>query len=319
MTTAFVLSGGGSLGAVQVGMLQALADQGIRPDLLVGTSAGALNAAYVAGHGADRRAIDGLAQLWQGIHSHRLFRLEPRRAVLALMGKRTALFAPDGLADLVSRHLAFGRLEDAAIPLRVVACDLLTGVEVTMATGPAHRAILASCAIPGIFPPVAVDGHDLIDGALSNNTAISVAADADEIYVLPSGYPCALTRAPGSALGVLAQAASLLLHQRIVHDTARYAESRRLVVLPPPCPITVASTDFRHAPRLISDSYIAARDWLAVNGGRRADPAAHVAMHVHPAPADDGNASVRGLRGPAPARHPGRVPGLDAPGSAAQV
>lgn len=283
MTTAFVLSGGGSLGAVQVGMLQALADQGVSPDLLVGTSAGALNAAYVAGRGFTRRTADDLAQAWRQMEHGRLFQPQPRRALLALMGKRSSLFSDDGLADLVHRHLGFARLEETAIPLRIVACDLLSGTEVTLDRGPAHAAILASCAIPGVFPPVEIDGRLLVDGALANNTAISVAveAGADEVYVLPSGYPCALAQAPRSALGVLSQATSLLIHQRLVRDTAEYAGKNALVVIPPPCPLTVPTTDFRHARGLIEAGYQVARTWLADDGGHRDDPAAHIATHTH--------------------------------------
>lgn len=285
MTTAFVLSGGGSLGAVQVGMLQALADREIRPDLLVGTSAGALNAAYVAGHGVQRAAIDDLALAWQGIQSRRLFHLEPRRAILALLGKRSALFTADGLSDLIERHLTFDRLEDAPIPLCVVACDLLSGAQATLTSGPAHAAIMASSAIPGIFPPVEIAGRALIDGAMANNTAISVAveAGADRVYVLPSGYPCALASAPRSALGVLTQATSLLLHQRLTQDIIGYAETTRLIVLPPPCPITMSAADFGHAPELIARSYAVATEWLDHDDGYRLDPASHIAAHVHSA------------------------------------
>ena len=101
MTTAFVLSGGGSLAAVQIGMLAALADRGIRPDLLVGTSAGALNAAFVAGHGADPSAIAELGRVWQSVRSGQLFHLQPQRALLALIGRRSSVFSPDGLDELI--------------------------------------------------------------------------------------------------------------------------------------------------------------------------------------------------------------------------
>ena len=176
MTTAFVLSGGGSLGAVQVGMLEAMADRGIRPDLLVGTSVGSLNAAFVAGHGADAPAIAELGRVWQSVRSRRLFRLEPQRALLALIGQRPSFFSPEGLDELIRGHLTFDRLEEAPIPLTLVASDLLTGEEVALAHGSVRRAIAANCAIPGVFPPVEIDGRLLVDGAMANNAALSIAA-----------------------------------------------------------------------------------------------------------------------------------------------
>src|SRR5690606_15787868 len=101
MTTAFVLSGGGSLGAVQVGMLQALADRDLRPDLLVGTSAGALNAAFVAGHGFDHRTLDRLAGVWRRLRRRDVFPFAPHRQLLALAGARPSLCRADGLRRLV--------------------------------------------------------------------------------------------------------------------------------------------------------------------------------------------------------------------------
>lgn len=90
MTTAFVLSGGGSLGAVQVGMLQALGERGVEPDLLVGTSAGAINAAFVGGHGMGRDALIELAGLWQSLRRRDLFALRPLHGVLAVAGELIA-------------------------------------------------------------------------------------------------------------------------------------------------------------------------------------------------------------------------------------
>lgn len=94
MATAFELSGGGSLAAVQVGMLQALDERGIRPDLLVGTSAGAINAAYVAGHGVAPDALAGLAAVWVGLRRRVLFPVRPTRGLLAVFGARESLCSP---------------------------------------------------------------------------------------------------------------------------------------------------------------------------------------------------------------------------------
>jgi NTE family protein len=283
VTTAFVFSGGGSLGAVQVGMLRALAEQRIRPDLLVGTSAGALNAAFTAACGAEEGGVAALARIWARLRSRSIFTVDPRHALAALAGRRDALCSNAGLRALLERHLPFDRLQDAPIPLVIVASDLLSGGEVALETGAATPAILASCAIPGVFPAINHAGRTLVDGALADNTAISQAlrAGAETIYVLPSGYACALPAAPRSALGAATQAVTLLTHQRLVADVALYADRVDLVVLSPPCPLRVGPADFGHARELIRASYAHAVDVLARDGGRRTQPERRIALHTH--------------------------------------
>src|SRR3954462_656933 len=127
VTTAFVLSGGGSLGAVQVGMLQALAQRGIAPDLLVGTSAGALNAVFVAAHGTSPAALDRLASVWREVRRDDVFPVRAPQVLLALAGARDSLCVSDGLERLLKRHVPVSRLEDAQIPVHLVATDLLSG------------------------------------------------------------------------------------------------------------------------------------------------------------------------------------------------
>ncbi|GAC57860.1 hypothetical protein GOHSU_26_00170 [Gordonia hirsuta DSM 44140 = NBRC 16056] len=150
-------------------------------------------------------------------------------------------------------------------------------------SGPAAEAILASSAIPGMLPPIDWESRVLVDGGLADNTAISQAvhAGATKLYVLPCGYPCALTTAPGSVLGTVMQAMALLVHQRLLHDIELYTDRVELIVLPPPCPLAVGPLDFGHADELILRSRTAAEAFLAVDGGRRADPAAHIGMHTH--------------------------------------
>src|SRR5689334_18292608 len=124
-TTAFVLSGGGSLGAVQVGMLQALSDREVHPNLLIGTSAGAINAAYIAGHGTSTEALTNLADIWRGLRRQDVFPFDPLRHVLALAGSRDSLCSNRSLRTLIERHLPYGELEDATIPVHIVTTNLL--------------------------------------------------------------------------------------------------------------------------------------------------------------------------------------------------
>src|SRR5687768_2016671 len=147
MVTAFVLSGGGSLGAVQAGMLQALAARGVQPDLLIGTSAGALNAGYVAGHGLTGSSLDDLAAIWAGLRRRDVFPLQPTRLAAAAVGRAPSLCPSGALCGLVHDHVGIDRLEDAAIPLHVVTTDVRTGEEVLLSRGSAVDAIVASAAI----------------------------------------------------------------------------------------------------------------------------------------------------------------------------
>jgi NTE family protein len=283
MITAFVLSGGGSLGAVQVGMLQALTERKLVPDLLVGTSAGALNAAYVAGHGTGRQALEELARSWAGVRRRDIFPMDPLRHVLALAGSRSSLYSDQGLRRLVASHLSYSRLEDSAIGVHVVATNLLTGEEVLLSSGDAVSAVLASSAIPGVLPPVQRDGLTLVDGGLADNTAISqaVALGADRIYVLPTGIACALTEPPAGALAAAVQALSFLTQQRLISDVAHFAHPVELNVLPPLCPLAVSPTDFRHSYELIERARHATGRWLDSDGPPRPHPERFLSLHDH--------------------------------------
>lgn len=283
MSTAFVLSGGGSLGAVQVGMLLALKEHGLTPDLLVGTSAGALNAAYLAGHGTGRAALEGLAASWIATRRSDIFRIDPPRHVLALSGARPSLFTDRGLRRLIERHLRFDVLEDASIPLHVIATDLLSGQEVVLSHGDAVSAVLASAAIPGMLPAVQREGMTLVDGAMADNAAISVAVrlGADRVIVLPTGYSCALTRPPGTALAVAMQSLDILIEQRLIADVAYFTEQVELSVLPPLCPLAIGPTDFSQARSLIDRAHAASRRWIEDGGFSRSRPERFLSLHRH--------------------------------------
>ena len=284
MTTAFVLSGGGSLGAVQVGMLQTLADRGIRPDLLVGASAGALNAAFVGDRGFSAETLDDLAGIWQRLRRSDVFPFAPHHHLLALAGARPSLCSPEGLRRLITTHLRMERLEDAVVPVHVVATDVLSGKEVVLSTGDPSAAVLASASIPAVFPCVEIDGMVLFDGGVADNTPISqaVALGADTVVVLPAGVACALDRPPRSALASAIHAITLLIEQRLVLDAAAYHDRVELIVLPPLCPLAVPSIDFRHGRELIARARAASHRWLDDGGHRRPHPERFLSLHSHP-------------------------------------
>lgn len=277
MTTAFVLSGGANLGAAQVGMLTAVAEAGVAPDLVVGTSVGALNGAWVAA-GAP---LEDLGAVWRSLQRRSVFPASPLRGLLGLAGRTDHLVSSAGLRRILHDNLRFERLEDAPIPLHVVVTDVLTGAGVLLSSGPADDAILASAAIPGVLRPVGLDGRAYMDGGVVNNSPISHAVElgADTIWVFATSYSCALQEPPRSALGMALHATMLIVQQRLLLDLVRYAGSIDLRVIPPLCPVAVSPTDFSQADELIRRSYALAAGWLDQGP---VDPATMLTQAVHP-------------------------------------
>ena len=263
MTTAFVLSGGASLGAVEVGMLKALREHGVTPDLIVGTSVGSINGAWVAGH--PDQPLDPLAHIWTSLRRRDIFPTDFLRGLLGFVGRRRSLVPAHKLRTLVEQHLTFERLEDAPIPMHVMLAEVLTGREVLASRGRALDAIMASAAIPAVFEPVYIDGVPYMDGGVVNNTPIShaVALGADVVWVLCAGYACAIDEPPRGALAMGLHALTLLLHQQLADDVERYESVVELRILPPLCPQEVSPSDFSQGARLIERAYAQSKKWLA--------------------------------------------------------
>jgi NTE family protein len=263
--TAFVLSGGASLGALQVGMLRALYELGVTPDLFVATSAGALNATFVASRPQTVATTRDLGRIWRGLHRDDVFPVNPWVLMGGMLGKRDHLVPSGALRNLVSRYLQIEDIADSAIPLHLVAFDPDEASEVLLSEGPALDAVLGAAAIPGVLPPVQFGDRRLIDGGVVNNTPIShaVALGAERIYVLATQYPAPARRAPRSALSAAISGIGLVVGSRLEADLARYANDAELIVFPAPNPLEVQPTDFGQASRLIRDGLAGARRRLA--------------------------------------------------------
>jgi NTE family protein len=260
--TAFVLGGGASLGALQVGMLRALYQQGITADMFVGTSIGALNAAFVASRPQTPQTAEELARAWRDLRREDVFPVSVRTLVGGLAGQRDHLVSDRGLRRKVRRYTEFDDLSEAPVPLHTVAFDVIEGCEVLLSEGPTLDAIAAAAALPGVFPPVSVNGRRLIDGSVVNNTPIShaVGLGAERIYVLPAQerwHP--LRQAPRGALDSALQALGALVDGRLRADLARYASEVELIVLPAPNSLEVQPTDFSHSELLIGEATLASR------------------------------------------------------------
>jgi NTE family protein len=263
--TAFVFAGGGSLGAIQVGMLRSLLSAGVQPDFVIGASVGAINAGYFAG-APNAEGVEKLAGIWSGLRRSDVFPFTFASAV-GLLRHPDYIVNPSRLRHLIDNNLPYARLEDAAIPVHVTATNV-EGIPVLLSKGPAIEAILASTAIPGIFPPVRIDGEMLMDGAIAANTPIRVAADlgASRIVVLPTGYACALKEPPKGAMARALHAITLLIEWQLIRDFERLRDAVHVCIVPTLCPLDVSPYDFSASRRLMQRAAASTRSWLNHGG-----------------------------------------------------
>jgi NTE family protein len=185
IANALVLSGGGSLGAIQVGAVRALLEAGIRPDVYIGCSVGALNAAFLA-MDPDPARIDLLEALWLSLDRADVFP-SSRRAVATHVIRRDAhLYESDGLHSLVRRWVPASDLGMTKVPCHVVTTDLGTGSPCWWTAGDPHQVLIASASLPGLFPPVAMGNALHVDGGVTCPVPLQRALDlgAARIWVI---------------------------------------------------------------------------------------------------------------------------------------
>ncbi len=185
--TAFVLGGGGRLGAVEVGMLEALCDAGVHADLVLGTSIGAVNgAAYSAD--PTSAGLAALEDVWLQVDSAGLLGAGIIERVRHMARNRTSLQPSDSLRGLLEGFLP-GTFEALAVPFQCVAACIETAHERWFTTGPLVPAVMASSAVPGLFEAVRVGEQHFIDGGVVDSIPVgrALAAGAQRVYVLQVG------------------------------------------------------------------------------------------------------------------------------------
>lgn len=263
--TAFVFAGGGSLGAVQVGMLRELTRRGVSADFVVGSSVGAINASYFAS-APNAVGIEKLEKIWCALRRHHVFPVT-LRSLMGLLGRPDKLIDPSNLRRLLERHLPFSNLEDAMIPVHVIATNL-GGTAVCLSSGPAIDAIMASAAIPGAFPPVRIGEDHLMDGAVGSNTPILTAAKlgATRIIAFPAGFACAIHTPPSGAIARALHAITLLIAHQMVRDLKEVAGVVDVFTVPNLCPLDVSPYDFSCADQLIERAADNTRRWIKEGG-----------------------------------------------------
>lgn len=279
--TAFVLAGGGSFGAIQVGMMQSLARRGIGADMVVGSSVGALNGAFYAGD-PTVAGVERLANIWRGLQRHDVFPLS-WKTLLAFLWRRDFLIPHDGIRKLIDDHIPYRNLEEARLPLHIVTTDIITGDSIVFSKGSTAEAIVASTAIPGAFSPVRYEDHFLADGALSSNTPVRIAVrnGARRLIILPTGHACANDAPPVGAVANALHALTLLIARQLVGELENLGPEIEYFVVPPLCPLVGSPYDFTRSAEHIERARLVTDDWLAKGGLNQSEIPHELRPHDH--------------------------------------
>jgi len=279
--TAFVFAGGGSFGAIQVGMMQALAAHGVTADLVVGSSVGAMNGAYYAG-APTLEGVKKLAEIWRGLTRQDVFPVS-LRSFASFLWRRDFLISHDGVRKLVEYHLPYKKLEEAIVPIHIVTTDIVTGETVVLSEGSAAEAIVASTAIPGAFAPVEHNNRFLADGAISSNTPIRVAIDkgAERLIIMPTGFACAGQEPPVGAVATALHALTLLIARQMTVELQYLESTVDYCVVPPLCPLVGSPYDFTRTDDHIARAIKSTEDWIADGGLEKGGIPSEMQPHQH--------------------------------------
>jgi NTE family protein len=234
--------------------------------MVVGSSVGAINGAYYAGDPTLKGVLE-LETIWRGLTRHDVFPIT-WRTLLGFLWRRDFLIPHDGIQKLIDDHLPFRNLEDAKLPLHIVATDIVTGDSVVLSEGSAAQAVIASTAIPGAFAPVRYKDFYLSDGAISSNTPIKVAVEkgANRLIILPTGYACATNTPPIGAVANALHALTLLIARQLVSELEDLSGDIEYFVVPPLCPLVGSPYDFSRSADHIQRAIESTDKWLAQGG-----------------------------------------------------
>jgi NTE family protein len=228
-----VLGGGGHLGAYEVGMLRALFESGIEPDLVVGTSVGAMNGAAVAAR-PDLEGLEALEAAWLALADDPVLGGSVLSSAATLVRTRTSLYSDVGLRRLIRQVLPVETFEELALPFRCVAASIERAAEHWFASGRLEPAILASTAVPALLPVVEVDGEHFFDGGLVNSIPLgeAIRLGATEVYVLHVGRIEEPLSPPRNLLDVAVVSFEIARRHRFASDLADVPQDVVVHVLP---------------------------------------------------------------------------------------
>jgi NTE family protein len=249
-------------------MIRALVEAGIIPDLVIGTSVGALNGVQVATNPFD--AANQLTRIWETLTRKTIFGAKTKTGVAFGIAKGgfgrqiPALCSPDNLHRLIEANSSVNRIEDLPIDTAIVATDLLVGKPKLLRRGALDQALLASAAIPGVFPPVKIDSVFYIDGGVAANVPVrqAVAAGAKSLIVLNANPAQLPGFVPRTAVEAVWQASMVSLRNQHADALEELANRYPIMQLPQPTPPAVSSFDFSHTNELIEAGFNSAKTFL---------------------------------------------------------
>ena len=271
----WVLGGGGARGAAQVGVLQALFEAGVEaPVAIVGTSVGALNGSAVAAYPSLAGTMM-LREVWLSRQAAAVFQAHPLGVILSGIRRNVQSALPqENVLRLIERAQALTGIttfEQLRIPLAVVATDLNAGRPAVFRSGSLTPALLASTAIPGLFPAVRIKDREHLDGGVVDNTPLdtAIADGAKDLLVISLMGGAELEAAPTSLPELIARTLQLSLHHQMLSDYERLRGRARIVVL---CPITAPTATWEmkreHVEAVIESSRSAAAALLRERGSK---------------------------------------------------
>lgn len=251
-TAALVLCGGASRGAMEVGFYRALTEYGIRPDLIIGSSIGALNGAFIAGGMGSAE----LAELWNGFQLRQGFGMN--WSGVTRWRRSPGLFSLDRLRTLLRRTLPATRFEDLRIPLTIVTTDLKSGSAVYWhGKGDIIEPIIASMSLPGLFPPVEIEGRLHVDGSIADNVPLLKARElgASVVYLVECACAERCEQPPRGWADVVMRSFSIAIDGRYAAELRNVGDRLRVVTVRPQLTREVDLLDFRHSAELIDAAY----------------------------------------------------------------
>lgn len=265
--TAFVLGGAGNMGAIHLGMLRALLERGITPDLVVGCSAGALNGGAIAS-APTLETLDRLEALWLGLSRTDVWPTGNVTGVIRLLRRGSAVNGNEGLRRVVERFLPGATFADLAVPFACVATSLDTGGERWFTTGSLTEAVLASAALPVLLPPVEIDGEAYVDGATVNVVPLAKALEmgATRLFILQLKDLDVTPRRPRRPLDVLQRCLAISRNFRFVHELATLPPGIEAHVLPAITWPRLRYDGFSRTAEIVARTRDAAADYLDAHG-----------------------------------------------------